>query len=55
MQALGLWDMSERQITAFIPDALSCEWEYPHLLPAHPSEDGRFAETLTHRDYLGAL
>ena len=51
----GGYDMSERQITAFIPDALSYEWEYPicclHIRP----RDGRFAETLTHRDYLGAL
>lgn len=51
----GGYDMSERQITAFIPDALSYEWEYPicclHIRPA----DIRFAEPLTHRDYLGAL
>ncbi len=46
---------AERQMIAFIPDALSYEWEYPvtalRITPAAP----KFAEQLGHRDILGAL
>ena len=46
---------AERQIVAFLPDALYYEWEYPiaalHILPAHP----KFAESFGHRDVLGAV
>lgn len=46
---------AERQMVAFIPDALSYEWEYPiaavKITPAHP----KFAEPFGHRDVLGAL
>ena len=46
---------AERQMIAFIPDALSYEWDYPiaalKISPAHP----KFAEPFGHRDILGAL
>lgn len=46
---------AERQIIAFIPDALYYEWTYPivamKITPTHP----KFAEKLEHRDILGAI
>lgn len=61
----GGYDYAERQMIAFIPDALSYTsaqaawdtgaWEFPisclHVTPTHK----KFAEQLTHRDVLGAL
>lgn len=51
----GGYEFAERQIAAFIPDALSYIWEYPidclQITPAYP----KFAEALTHRDILGAV
>lgn len=51
----GGYDSAERQMIAFIPDALMFEWDYPirciHIAPKYP----KFAEKLTHRDVLGAL
>lgn len=46
---------AERQIIAFIPDALYYEWEYPiaalKISPSYP----KFAEKFGHRDVLGAV
>lgn len=46
---------AERQIAAFLPDALYYEWSYPikciEIAPAYP----KFADTISHRDVLGAL
>lgn len=54
-ETYGGYDMSERQMAAFLPDALYYEYEYPlrvvEITPLHQ----KFAEELTHRDYLGAL
>lgn len=51
----GGYECAERQMVAFIPDALYYVWEYPidtiRIVPSNP----RFAEPLTHRDVLGAL
>lgn len=51
----GGYDGAERQMIAFIPDALYYEYDYPvkciHIIPKYP----KFAEILTHRDILGAL
>lgn len=60
----GGYDYAERQIVAFIPDALS--YVIGNEAPLHDSEfpiavlkvspsNKKFADTLTHRDYLGAL
>lgn len=55
MKFFGGYDMSERQMIAFLSDALSYEWEYPirclHIQP----KSLKFSDKLTHRDYLGAL
>ncbi len=52
-ETYGGYDLSERQMAAFLPDALC--FTYPiraiHISPVNR----RFAEDLTHRDYLGAL
>ena len=54
-QSFGGVDFAERQIIAFIPDALYYDWEYPitalKITPSYP----KFAEKLGHRDILGAL
>ena len=54
-QAFGGFNGAERQIIAFIPDALCYEWEYPisyiRIIPKYP----KFADVLSHRDILGAL
>ncbi len=46
---------AERQIIAFIPDALYYEWSFPitalKVSPAYP----KFAEQFGHRDLLGAI
>ena len=51
----GGYHNSERQMVAFIPDALCYEWSYPivclKVVPQYP----KFSEKLTHRDILGAL
>ena len=51
----GGYEYAERQMVAFIPDALFYEWDYPmkcvRVRPAYP----KFAEKLSHRDVLGAL
>lgn len=54
-ESFGGVPYAERQIIAFIPDALYYEWNYPitalRIVPAYP----KFAETLGHRDILGAI
>lgn len=55
LDSFGGYDFAERQIVAFIPDALSYDWDYPiqciHIL----NKGAKFSSPLTHRDYLGAL
>ncbi len=54
-ETFGGMELSERQMVAFLPDALYYDWEYPitclKIVPAYP----KFAEELTHRDVLGSL
>ena len=54
-QIYGGYEGAERQLVAFIPDALYYDWEYPitclQIMPTYP----KFAEKLSHRDILGAL
>lgn len=51
----GGYEFAERQMVAFIPDALYYEWDFPFkclkIMPKYP----KFAEKLSHRDVLGAL
>lgn len=51
----GGYEMSERQMVAFIPDALSYDWDYPFRVLKIVPEAPKFAEKLGHRDYLGAV
>lgn len=54
-ELFGGYEKAERQMAAFIPDALCYEFDYPvvciRVEPLYP----KFAENLTHRDILGAL
>ncbi len=54
-QTYGGYGLSERQMAAFLPDALSYDYSYPIKVIEVAPVNKRFAETLTHRDYLGAL
>lgn len=45
----------ERQMIAFIPDALSFHGEYPLSLLKVMPKNLKYAQTLTHRDMLGTL
>lgn len=51
----GGYDLAERQMVAFIPDALCYEWNFPicciEAKPLYP----KFAEDFSHRDILGAV
>lgn len=51
----GGYDGAERQMVAFIPDALMFSWEYPICCILASPQYPKYAETLTHRDLLGAL
>ena len=54
-RTFGGYEMAERQIIAFIPDALFYDWQYPiRVLRIEPSSK-KYAEELTHRDYLGTI
>lgn len=51
----GGYDYSERQMVAFLPDALCYNYEYPiSILKISPLQK-KFSENLSHRDYLGAI
>lgn len=51
----GGYDGAERQMVAFIPDALMFSWDYPIRCILASPQYPKYAETLTHRDLLGAL
>lgn len=55
VETSGGYDFAERQIAAFLPDALSFDWEYPITCLHLQAKSPKFAEKLTHRDYLGAI
>ncbi|MEE1315529.1 MAG: YlmH/Sll1252 family protein [Faecalimonas sp.] len=51
----GGYDYAERQMVAFLSDALCYQYEYPiSVLKIRPLQK-KFAEELSHRDYLGAI
>ena len=51
----GGYEQAERQMVAFIPDALCYEWSYPFVCSHAVPQYQKYAEKLTHRDVLGAL
>lgn len=63
--SFGGYEMAERQMAAFIPDALYLRYGKKELLPEEIDYpfitlrisplNRKFAEELTHRDYLGAI
>lgn len=51
----GGYEAAERQMAAFLPDALIFEADFPiDCISVTPLQE-KYAEPLTHRDYLGAL
>lgn len=54
-ECYGGYELAERQMAAFLPDALCCGKNYPiTVLEVRPLHS-KFTENLTHRDYLGAM
>lgn len=51
----GGYACSERQMAAFLPDAFSAYADYPISVIRFRPIHLKYAEELTHRDYLGAL
>lgn len=51
----GGYDTAERQMAAFLPDALSYEWEYPFTCVKISASALKFSLPMSHRDYLGAV
>lgn len=54
-ETYGGYDLSERQMVAFLPDALYCDYQYPFQMIGISPVNRKFSEELTHRDYLGAV
>lgn len=54
-ETYGGYDLSERQMVAFLPDALYYEYHFPMTLVEITPVHTRFSEELAHRDFLGAL
>ncbi len=54
-ETYGGYEFAERQMVAFLPDALYYEYKYPISVIEITPLNEKFAEKLTHRDYLGAL
>ena len=54
-ETFGGYDFSERQMVAFLPDALCYEKNYPITTLRIEPLQKKFSEKLTHRDYLGSI
>ena len=54
-ESFGGYELAERQMVAFIPDALMFSWDYPIRCILASPQYPKYAETLTHRDLLGTL
>lgn len=54
-ETYGGYESSERQMVSFLPDALYYEYTYPIQVVEITTSNPKFAENLTHRDYLGSL
>ncbi len=51
----GGYELSERQMISFTPDALYCETKYPIIPIKITAKSVKFSEKLSHRDYLGSI
>ena len=54
-ETYGGYEFSERQMVAFLPDALCYEKSYPICALKIEPLQKKFAEKLSHRDYLGSI
>lgn len=54
-ETYGGYESSERQMVSFLPDALYYDYTYPIQVIEITPANSKFAEELTHRDYLGSL
>ena len=54
-ETFGGYEFSERQMVAFLPDAHCYEQEYPICYLKIKPIQKKFTETLSHRDFMGAL
>ena len=54
-ETYGGYELAERQMVAFLPDALCYEFLYPFSVLRIRPLNKKFSEDLTHRDYLGAI
>ena len=55
LKMFGGYESAERQMAAFVPDALSYDRDYPIACVKIRPLNKKFSEDLTHRDYLGAI
>ena len=55
VETFGGYESAERQMAAFVPEALSYEQDYPIACVKIRPLNKKFSEDLTHRDYLGAI
>ena len=54
-ETFGGYEFAERQMVAFLPDALCYDYEYPiSYLKIEPVQK-KFSDALSHRDFLGAI
>lgn len=53
--SFGGYELAERQMVAFLPDALYYDIIYPYHVCKITPLNAKYAENLTHRDYLGAI
>ncbi len=54
-RTFGGYEFAERQMVAFLPDALCYEYQYPiSYLKIEPVQK-KFSDVLSHRDFLGAI
>ena len=54
-EVFGGYEFAERQMVAFLPDALYYEYNYPVKVLEFTPQSRKYSENLSHRDYLGAL
>lgn len=54
-EVFGGYDTAERQMVAFLPDALYYEYNYPMEVLEIKPQNIKFSEKLNHRDYLGSF
>lgn len=54
-ETYGGYEPAERQMVAFLPDALYYDYQYPISVLRISPANRKFAEELSHRDFLGGI